>query len=52
VIPDLPAGQYLVTAQQEGGQWAGEVTVVAGTTNWVEMTPIERAPDDSAVDNP
>lgn len=51
VIPDLPAGRYLIVARQEGGQWAGEVIVVAGTTNWIEMNPVEAAPD-SAADNP
>lgn len=37
VVPDVPEGSYVVSAQHDGGRWSGEVTVVAGTTNWVEM---------------
>lgn len=37
VIPDVPEGQYLVTAASDAGRWAGDVKVVAGITNWVDM---------------
>jgi peptidase M23-like protein len=37
VIPDIPEGKYLVTATSDAGRWSGDVEVVAGTTNWVEM---------------
>jgi len=37
VIPDIPEGQYLVTATSDAGRWAGDVKVIAGITNWVDM---------------
>lgn len=37
VVPDVPEGSYVISALHDGGRWSGEVTVVAGTTNWVEM---------------
>ncbi len=40
VIPDVPEGQYLVSASHDQGRWTGEVSVIAGTTNWVTMTHV------------
>ena len=38
VIADVPTGRYLVTASLNAlSHWSGEVAVLAGTTNWVEM---------------
>ncbi len=41
-IPDVPAGKYLVRARHDAGTWMGEVTVLPGVTNWVEMTRTSR----------
>lgn len=38
-IPDVPVGRYMVTARYYGETWTGEVEVLAGTTNWVDMKP-------------
>jgi murein DD-endopeptidase MepM/ murein hydrolase activator NlpD len=49
VIADVPVGHYLVTASLNAlSHWSGEVEVLAGTTNWVEMqfyapTPAEES---------
>jgi len=37
VFADVPAGRYLITASLENVTWAGEVTIVPGATNWVDM---------------
>jgi murein DD-endopeptidase MepM/ murein hydrolase activator NlpD len=37
VIPNVPVGRYLVTATSGGTSWSGEVTVLEGMTNWVDM---------------
>lgn len=36
-IPNVPVGRYLVTATSGGTSWSGEVTVLEGMTNWVDM---------------
>jgi murein DD-endopeptidase MepM/ murein hydrolase activator NlpD len=36
-VPDMPAGRYLVTARHEQGVWTGQVEVLPGMTNWVEL---------------
>jgi len=44
VFADVPAGRYLVTSRLSTIMWSGEVEVVPGATNWVEL---ERyTPDD------
>ncbi len=45
VAPDIPAGRYIVRARHDAGTWAGQVEVVAGTTNWVEMEQTDEPPD-------
>jgi len=40
VVPDISEGKYLVSASHDLGRWTGEVTVIAGTTNWVAMTRV------------
>jgi murein DD-endopeptidase MepM/ murein hydrolase activator NlpD len=38
VIADIPTGHYLVTANlNASSNWSGEVEVLPGVTNWVEM---------------
>jgi len=37
VIPNVPVGRYLVSATSGGTSWSGEVTVLEGMTNWVNM---------------
>ena len=37
VIPNVPVGRYLVSATTGGTSWSGEVTVLEGMTNWVNM---------------
>ena len=51
-IPDIPAGQYLVTARHEQGVWAGIVEVVPGMTNWVELTRSQAIPEASPTSTP
>jgi murein DD-endopeptidase MepM/ murein hydrolase activator NlpD len=43
VFADMPAGHYLATASLEDVTWSGEVVVVPGATNWVEMARHEPA---------
>lgn len=42
-IPDIPAGRYVVRARHDYGTWVGEVEVLPGTTNWVNMVRTSRA---------
>ena len=37
VFADVPVGRYLVTSRLSTIIWSGEVNVIAGATNWVEM---------------
>ncbi|HEC23306.1 MAG TPA: hypothetical protein ENI95_10365 [Chloroflexi bacterium] len=37
VIPNVPAGHYLVTSHYNDLIWSGEVEVLVGMTNWVDM---------------
>jgi murein DD-endopeptidase MepM/ murein hydrolase activator NlpD len=37
VIPNVPVGRYLVSASLGGTSWTGEVQVLEGMTNWVDM---------------
>jgi hypothetical protein len=37
VIPNVPVGRYLVSATSGGTSWSGEVDVLEGMTNWVNM---------------
>jgi murein DD-endopeptidase MepM/ murein hydrolase activator NlpD len=38
VVEDVPAGTYRVVAKFGGTVYSGEVTVIPGMTNWVEIT--------------
>lgn len=38
VLSDIPAGPYLVTSRYDNITWSGEVEVVPGTVNWVDLT--------------
>jgi len=47
---DIPAGHYIVTSRFETTTWTGEVEVLPGTTNWVDLTrttAVEPAPIDT-----
>lgn len=37
VIPNVPVGRYLVFANYGSDRWAGEINVLEGVTNWVDM---------------
>jgi len=37
VIADVPEGHYLARAEYGSLLWTGEVQVLAGTTNWIDM---------------
>ena len=37
VVPDVPAGNYLITIRGPGLVWAGTVDVLPGMTNWVHL---------------
>lgn len=41
-IPDVPEGRYFVRARHEFGVWTGQVAVIPGMTNWVEMVRTSR----------
>lgn len=43
VIPNLPVGEYSVTAQSDTNQWYGEVSIAEGLTNWVDMKFVPRS---------
>jgi murein DD-endopeptidase MepM/ murein hydrolase activator NlpD len=38
VIPNVPMGRYLVEAEYDTVRWSGEVNVIDGLTNWVELS--------------
>jgi hypothetical protein len=37
VFADVPIGRYLVTSRTSTIMWSGEVSVIPGVTNWVEL---------------
>lgn len=50
VFGDVPTGRYLVTSRFENLLWSGEVTVVPGATNWVELESY--IPEDGGIPQP
>jgi murein DD-endopeptidase MepM/ murein hydrolase activator NlpD len=53
VFADVPVGRYLITSRTSTILWSGEVDVVPGTTNWVQLeryTP--ETSDDEAKEQP
>ena len=50
VVADVPVGRYDVIATINGERVIRQVTVVEGTTAWVELSPIEEAVEDDETD--
>jgi hypothetical protein len=47
VFSDVPVGRFLVSARFEDVTWIGEIEVLPGLTNWVNM--IIQSPDQALV---